>query len=443
MADSSYGYRFLLVALIVAANAFFAAAETSLLSCRKSRLQQLADEGDSGAKAALHLLEYPERLLSVTQVGVTLASLGLGWAGEETFHQLILAWMAPLVVPWTAQLIPIIAIILSFGLMTYLHVVIGEVVPKNIAIETADRFAVLVAPILMVFARLARPLVVIIERSSNRISRKLGLRGGGDSGGHSVEELKFVVSLSHDEGYLPKFQQLAIHRLLELSDYSAREIMVPRNQMVAVSVDTSLDKLLILLNEHQFSRLPVYEYSPDQIIGILHLKDLIQVLTQKGGLAKFDLKNTMRMPIFVPETRNLSDLIDVFRAHNTHMAVVVDEHGSTIGVVTLEDVLEQVFGEIEDEHDISRPKADRHAAALELEGSINIPDLSNQYGVELPPDAGFETLAGYMLSKLGDLPAEGDVLEDDGRRFTVLEMERNRIAKVKIERLAPPVEAEP
>ena len=435
MADSSYGYRFLLVALIVATNGFFAAAEASLLSARKSRIQQLADEGDTGAKAALQLLENPERLLSVVQVGVTLASLGLGWAGEETIHQLLLGWMQPLIVPWTAGIIPVVALVLSFGLMTYMHVVIGEVVPKNIAIETADRFAVLVAPILLVFGRIAGPLVTIIERSSKRISRNLGLKGEGESAGHTVEELKFIVSLSEEEGKLPKFQKLAIHRLLELQDYSAREIMVPRTQMLAVPIDIALEQLLILLNEHQYSRLPVYEKSPDQIVGIVHLKDLIQVLMQRGGLTKFQLKNIMRVPIFVPETRNLSDLIDVFRAHTTHMAVVVDEHGSTTGVVTLEDVLEQVFGEIEDEHDLSRPKQDREAAALELDGTINIPDLAHQYGVELPADGGFETLAGYLLSKLGDLPQEGAVLEDDGRRFTILEMARNRIARVKVERL--------
>lgn len=437
MADSSYGYRFLLVGFIVAANAFFAAAETSLLSSRKSRLRQLAEEGDSGAKAALHLLESPERLLSVTQVGVTIASLGLGWAGEETIHQLLMSWFAPLMMPVTEKIIPIIALVISFALMTYMHVVIGEVVPKNIAIETADRFAVLVAPILVVFGRIAGPLVSIIERSSKRISMQLGLKGESEGGGvHTVEELKLIVAMAEAEGKIQSFQHLAIHRLLELEDYSAREIMVPRNQMLAVPVNTSLEQLLIVLNEHQFSRIPVYEVSPDQIIGIVHLKDLVHTLMQRRGLTQFSVRNAMRVPIFVPETRSLSDLIDVFRAHNTHMAVVVDEHGSTTGVVTLEDVLEQVFGEIEDEHDISRPKQDRHAAALELDGAINIPDLAHQYGVDLPADGGFETLAGYLLSKLGDLPQPGAVLEDDGRRFTVLEMERNRIARVRIERLA-------
>jgi CBS domain containing-hemolysin-like protein len=233
--------------------------------------------------------------------------------------------------------------------------VIGEVVPKNIAIETADRFAVLVAPILLVFGRIAGPLVTIIERSSKRISRQLGLRGEGEggSGGHTVEELKFIVSLSEEEGKIQKFQQLAIHRLLELQEYSAREIMVPRNHMLAVPASISLEQLLLLLNEHQFSRLPVYEQSPDQIVGIIHLKDLIRLM-QRGGLTKFHLKNVMPADLCAGDARPERS-VDVFRAQYAH-GVVVDEHGSTMGVVTtLEDVLEQVFGEIEDEHDISRP----------------------------------------------------------------------------------------
>lgn len=444
MADSNYGYRFLLVGLIVAANGFFAASEAALLASRKSRLQQMADDGNTGAKAALHLLENPERLLSVVQVGVTIASLGLGWAGEETIHQLLLQVLQPLINPITEKIIPIIALIISFMLMTYMHVVIGEVVPKNLAIETADRFAVLVAPILLVFGRIAGPLVNIIERSSIRISRKLGLKGEGESGGHTVEELKFIISSSHDEGKLERFEQGAIQRILELQKYGAREIMVPRNQMIAIPVNSPLENVLLILNEHQYSRLPVYESSPDQIIGIVHLKDLVSVIMQRQALERFPLRQMMRKPIYVPETKSLSDLVDEFRENNTHMAVVVDEHGTTAGVVTLEDVLEQVFGEIEDEHDISRPRPDAAATAIELDGAINVPDLANLYGIELPTDGGFETLAGFLLARLGDLPSEGTVVEDGGRRYTVLEMERNRIARVRVEKLAvAPVTASP
>ncbi|MBM3765560.1 MAG: HlyC/CorC family transporter [Acidobacteria bacterium] len=435
MPEYNYGYRFLLVGLIVGMNGFFAAAEVSLLSSRRSRLQQLADDGDSGAKAALELLDNPGRLLSVGQIGVTLCSLGLGWAGEETIHSLFTALLHPLIGAIPGGVVDIVSVVLAFAVMTYMHVVIGEVVPKNIGIETADRFAVLVAPILVVIGKLASPLVKVIDGSSMRISRMLGLKGEIESGGHSVEELKFIISSSRKEGEIERFHEAAMQKLLDLEKYSASEIMVPRNSMISVPESATLEQLLVAFNEHQFSRLPVYETSPDQIIGIVHLKDLVQVLMQRQG-ARFRLHNVMRPPILVPETKSLADLIDVFRANHTHMAIVVDEHGSTTGAVTLEDVLEQVFGEIEDEHDISRPKPDAAAVSVEVEGNINVPDLANQFGIALPTDGGYETLAGFLLSKIGDLPATGASIEHDGRRYVVSEMARNRIAKVRIDKLA-------
>lgn len=446
MTDGNYGYRFLVLAFIVALNGFFAAAEAALLSVRRSRLQSLADDGDVGARAALSLLENPGRLLSVTQVGVTLTSLGLGWAGEETLFTLLQSWLHPLVTPATEPIFHGVAFAIAFAMMTYFHVVLGEVVPKNIAIDAADRFAVLVAPILLVFSRIMSPLVSLIERSAAWISARLGVKGESVGGGLSVEELKFVVSASRTEGHLAGFEEDAIRRLLELQDFSAREIMVPRNQMVSVPVNSSLNHVLLLLNEHQYSRLPVYEKDPDQIIGIIHLKDLIQVwmrrrFAQEEGPRKmvpFDLRAIIRKPLFLPETKSLRELIDEFRDNNSHMALVVDEHGTVTGLVTLEDVLEQVFGEIEDEHDISRPKAAPDLASFEVDGMINIPDLYNHYEIELPSDKGFQTLAGFLLFQLGHIPQEGTTVHHDDRRYTVLEMERNRIARVLIEKLEQP-----
>lgn len=443
MPDANYGYRFLLLAFIVALNGFFAASEAALLSVRKSRLQSLADEGEAGAKMALSMLENPERMLSVTQVGVTLTSLGLGWAGEDTLFQMLVGWLQPIMTPATTTVLHGIAITAAFTVMTFFHVVLGEVVPKNVALASADKLAVLVAPILLVFSRLASPLVSTIERSANYISSLLGVTGETQSSGHSVEELKFIVASSRTEGHLEGFEEDAIRRLLELSTFAAREIMVPRKQMASVSVTASLDQVLFQLNEHQFSRLPVYENDPDQIIGVVHLKDLVQVWmrrraaqdARRPALPSFDLRKVMRQPLFVPETKSLHELVDEFREHHSHMAIVVDEHGSVAGLVTLEDVLEEVFGEIEDEHDISRPRAAADAPSFEVDGMINIPDLDNQYGIELPSDDAYETLAGFLLFQLGDLPQVGTTVEHEKLRFTVLEMERNRIARVRVERL--------
>lgn len=446
MQGDSYGYRFLLLGAILAVNGFFAAAETALLSSRRSRLQARAEEGDSGAKAALVLLENPERLLSAIQVGVSVCGLVLGWAGEGTIHEMLLGWLHPFLTPATEKLLDGASFVIAFAVMTYFHVVLGEVLPKNMAIESADRLASQLAPVVLVFDRIARPLVTLIEKSSARISRLLGIKGeGGHGGGLSAEELKMVIRTSRTEGHLRLFEEDAIRRLLELQEYSAREIMVPRNQMASVSVNSSLDHVLLLLNEYQYSRLPVYEGSPDHIVGVVHLKDLVKVwmrrraaLEARRPVRPFQLAKVMRQPLFVPESKSLRELVDEFRDHHTHMGVVVDEHGTVSGLVTLEDVLEQVFGEIEDEHDISRPKISASAEVFEVDGTINIPDLANQYGVDLPSQAGFETLAGYVLFQLGHIPQVGEVVTEGNYKFTIMEMQRNRIATVKIEKLPPP-----
>ena len=445
MEDSYYGYRLFIIALVLGLNGFFAAAEVALISVRKSKLRSLAGEGNAGAQIALNLLSNPGRLLSVTQVGVTLASLGLGWAGEGTLFSIIISILQPAITPaWTSVIHG-----LSFGVaflgMSYAHVVLGEVLPKNLALEKADRLAVLVAPALLVFYKISSPFVIVVERSSAAICRWMGLKGESHGGGHSVEELKFVVSSSRSAGHLEDFEELAISRLLELKDHSARQIMVPRSQIVSVAVNGTLDHVLRLMDENQFSRLPVYEGSPERIIGIIHFKDLVRVWMERRAanearkqVAPFRLRRHLRKALVVPETKALNELIEEFLASHTHMALVVDEFGTISGLVTLEDSLEQVFGEIEDEHDVRRALPGKGAQMLEFEGTINIRDLETQYGVELPISAGFETLAGFLLFRLGYIPRAGEAVTYGHRKFTILEMDKNRIAKIKIERMTEP-----
>lgn len=440
--DSHIGYRLLLVVLIIAVNAFFASAEVALLSTRRSRLRQRADAGNLGAQAAMSLLENPSRLLSVTQVGVTLASLGLGWAGEDTVFKLLDGWMSSLITPETVAILHGFAFALSFLIMSFAHVVVGEVIPKNLAIEKADRLAVIVAPALLVFYRVSEPFVAAIERSAAFLSRLMGLKAKSHGGGHSAEELRYIIRSSGSEGHLHAFEQEVLQKILDLSDYSAREIMVPRPSIVGVSVDATLDQVLRLFLDHQYSRLPVYEKQTENIIGIVHFKDLMRVWEErrvgqetKRPIRPFRLRRILRKPLVVPETKPLNQLVDDFRKNRMHMAIVVDEFGTISGLVTMEDVLEQVFGEIEDEHDELRAKPPAESNLLELEGATSIRDLHTQYGVELPAEAGFETLAGYLLYQLGEIPKSGDVIEHEGRRFTVLGMDRNRITRVKIEKL--------
>jgi putative hemolysin len=432
-------FRILAVLFIILVNGYFAGAEVSLLSVRQSRLRQMAEEGHAGAQAALNLLSNPGRLLSVTQVGVTLASLGLGWAGEETVFNLLMSAFHPLLNPATEKYLHGLSFVLSFLVISYFHVVVGEVLPKNLAIAKADRLAVLVAPALLIFYRISMPFVVAIERSSNLIMRALKIEGGAHTGGHSAEELRLIVSSVRG---LSEQQEEMIHRALDLDTVLVREIMVARNDMVSIDVESTLDDVLHTMITEQHSRLPVYDGAPERIVGYLHYKDLLPVWEDRRKAIRsgrpsrsFQVRRLMRRHIIVPETKPLSQMMEEFRTGRSHMAMVVDEFGTIAGLVTVEDVLEQLVGSIRDEHDetIGRPPAS--SDEMELDGATRIRDLEEELGVEFPEEGGFETLAGFLLYRLGEIPRVGQFIDYEGRRYTVLHMERNRIARVRIEKL--------
>ena len=443
MAESYYGLRISLLFLILAANGFFAAAEVSLLTARKSRLRQLADEGDKGAKAALSLLANPERLLASTQVGVTLATLGLGWAGEDTIYGFLIQMFRPLLTPATSAVLHGLSFALAFLVMAFGHAVIGEVVPKNLAIEKADRMASSVALALLIFYRVSAPFVSIIERASSVVSRAIGLRGGIHGvGGHSAEELKLIVSLSRGSGHLPPVQEDMIHRIIDLENLYVRQIMVPRNEIVSIPVDATLEQVLHTMSEQQHSRLPVYKGTPEQIVGILFYKDLLPVWAKRRAaisagrpVPEFRVQRLMRQYMVAPETKPLVQMLEEFKQGKAHMAMVVDEFGTIVGLVTVEDVLEQIVGEIEDEYDVKELRPALEAPAVELDGVTKIRDLEMLHGIEIPSNAGFETLAGFLLMRLGRIPQPGESVEEGGRKFTVLEMDRNRIARVLVEKV--------
>jgi len=434
--------RFLLVVLLIAVNAFFAGAEVALLSVRHSRLRQMAEEGHAGAQAALNLLSNPGRLLSVTQVGVTLASLGLGWAGEDALYTLLVAWFHPIITPFTVKILHGLSFGLAFLIISYFHVVLGEVVPKNMAIAKADRAAALTAPLLLVFYRLSIAFVVVIERSAAAITRALRIKPGNHAGVQSAEELKLIVSSSRGLGYLPEAEEDMIHRVLDLGAISVREVMVPRNDMIAISVEATLDEVLRIMIEAKHSRFPVYEGTPDKIIGILHFKDMLPVWEERRMAIRssrpsrsFRMRRLLRPHLVAPESKPVTQMLAEFQRGPSHMAIVVDEFGTIAGLITVEDVLEQIVGRIEDEHDERTARPGLELDQVELEGTTRIRDLDSEYGIEIPSDAGFETLAGFLLFRLGEIPEVGDNIEYQSRRYTVLEMDRNRISRVRVERV--------
>lgn len=446
---SYYGYRLIFMFAIIGGNAFLAAAEIGLVSSRPSRLKQRADSGNVGAQAALALLDNPERLLSVIQVGLTLLSLALGSLGEETLHGLVLSLFGPILTKSTEAALSVVSVAIAFVVMTYFHVVFGEVVPKNLAIEKAERVAIIAAPPLLVFSKLVGPFVWILERSSTLISKWIGVHGHQHAE-HTPEELKFVVSASHAAGHLTAFEEEALRRTLELQDYSAREVMVPRSQMVTVDADADIDEVLQMMSGSRYSRLPVVEPDNENPIGFVHVKDVLdfwaqrrQSNTRRRPVAPFNVRHILRKAPIVPESRALHLLLDDLRQQHAHLAFIVDEFGSVTGLVSIEDVFEQVFGEIEDEFDLQATLPPDEAPSFEVEGTIPIRDLETQYEIILPAGDEFETLAGYLMFRLGRIPRQGESIEHEGRRFTVAGMDFNRVATVRIDRIEPGPRPEP
>ncbi len=434
--------RIILVVLLVAANAFFVAAEFAMVSVRDTRIQQLIEQRKIGARTVQRIQQHLDSFLPAVQFGVTLASLGLGWAGEGTLAAIIQPSLGN--IPYARVYAHGLAATLAFVLITYLLVILGELVPKSLALERAERVALAVAGPMDFFMRLAHPFLVLMNKSANLVLRGFGSRLRREGSGHTPEELKLIVTASRRVGLLPESEEDMIHRALELGNLTVREIMVPRHNIFSLSAEMPLEEAMAKVVEEQHSRVPVYdpEKGRENIIGLLYSKDVSRVMHMRlsSGLmfsqkaSGLKVRHLMREVLFVPEAKTVADLLVEFQKRKRHLAIVVDEFGSTSGLVTVEDVLEQLVGELEDEFDVAqRPVIPLASGAVVLDGSTNIRDLEMQYDIALPRDEGFETLAGFVMAKLGRIPRGGEVFEDEGRRYTVLHMEGHRIARVKIE----------
>jgi putative hemolysin len=441
--------RVIAILVLVAANAFFVAAEFALVSVRDTRLQQLLEAGRTGARAVQRLHRNLDQLLSAVQFGVTLTSLGLGWVGEIGLADLLVPSFSKL--PHGVIYAHTLAATLAFAAITYLHVTLGEVVPKSVALHRAERVALAVAPPLEVFMTISRPALFIFSRTAGAVLKLFGTRPAREAGVHSPEELKLMATSSRRVGLLHPLEEEMIHRALELGEVTVREIMVPRHNIFSLPSDMSLDAALARLVEEQHSRVPVYDpqRGPEHIVGVLYAKELMRWLYQdlRGSAlpAARDVRvrQIMRSVLIVPESKSVSDLLVDFKQHRRHMAVVVDEFGSTAGVVTVEDALEQLVGEIEDEFDVTAQRPLPSGGVMLLDGSTNIRDLETQHQIELPRDRGFETLAGFVLWRLQHLPKGGESFDFENRRFTVVAVDGRRVTKVQIEALpARSVEAQ-
>ena len=439
--------RVLLILLLVAANAFFAAAEFSLVSVRDTRIQQLIASGRVGARIVQRLHQKLDEVVNGVQVGITMVSLTLGWIGEPMVARLVEGFRFVHKVPHAAVYAHSIAIAIAFSLITYLHVLLGELVPKTLALQRAEQIALAVAAPMEAFLTITRPFLFFMRKSGGLVLRLFGAQESRRRGAvHSPDELKLIVTASRQFGQIPEFQEEMIHNAIELDSITVREVMVARPDIFSLPADLSLDEALTRVIEGQHSRIPIYDpqRGPEHIVGVLYYKDLMRWvrlrLTNVGlpvaqRISRMTIGQIVHDVLVVPETKVLAELLAEFKQRRRHLAVVVDEFGSTAGVVTVEDILEQLVGNIEDEFDLAPPEpALEDESVMVLEGSVNIRDLEAQYGVTLPRDAGFETLGGFILAHLQSIPSQGDAFEYEGRRYTVAEMEGHRIARVKIEK---------
>ncbi len=439
--------RIILVVLLVAANAFFVAAEFAMVSVRSTRIQQLIEQQRTGARTVQKIQQRLDVFLPAVQFGVTLCSLGLGWAGEGTLAAILMPWMGS--IPYARVYAHGIAASLAFIIIAFLLIILGELVPKSLALERAERMALAVAGPMDVFMTLSYPVLALMNRSANLVLRGFGSRLWREGGAHSPDELKLIVTASRRLGVLPEAEEEMIHHALELGDLTVREIMVPRHNIFSLSAELPLEEAMAKVVEEQHSRVPVYdpEKGRENIIGLLYSKDLSRVMYSRlsAGISfaskpsGLKVRHLMREVLFVPEAKTVADLLQEFQSRKRHLAIVVDEFGSTSGLVTVEDVLEQLVGELEDEFDlVTRPAAPLATGEVVLDGSANIRDLEVQYDIVLPRDQGFETLGGFVMAQLGKIPKGGEAFEYSGRRYTVLQMEGRRIARVKIETVRQP-----
>ena len=450
-------FRVILVAFFILASSFFVAAEFALVSVRETRIQQLIAHGRPGAVTVLKLKHTIDEFLPAVQLGVTLASLALGWIGEPAVAEMLLRFAAE----WLQRL-PAhatiyahgAAVIIAFALITYFEVLLGELVPKALALQRTERIALAVAGPMDVFIRITRPVVRLMNSSASLVLQLFRAPLRGEGGVHSPEELKLIATATRRMGLLPIFQEEIIHRTIELSHVVVREIMTPRGKIFSLPADMPVEQASTRIVEEQHSRIPVYDPAgpgTDNIIGIVYSKDVSRfmhlrsvALTLGGrGQSGITLRQIMRQPTVIPETKLAIELLQEFQRNRRQIAIVVDEFGSTVGLVSAEDILEQLVGELDDEFDVTRSALSSATGVMSLDGSTSLRDLRNELHWEFAREAGVETLAGFLLSELGHIPVAGESIDYEGRRYTVTEMNGHRINRIHVAPVDAPIEFAP
>jgi CBS domain containing-hemolysin-like protein len=440
-----FAVRLIGVLALVALNGFFAAAEFSLVAVRLSRVRQLVAKGDIRARVVERLLADLHRVVSGVQVGITLTSLAIGALGEATFAAALQQIWHGIAGTRTAFFAHAIALGCAFALLSAMHVVLGELVPKTVSLAKAERVALLVALPFQWYLHTFRWAIDLLDGMSSVIVKAMGVLSPQSHGtAHSTEELQIQIQQARERGLIAPGEEKFIVSAIELGQVQVREIMVPRPDMHTLPVEATMDEVMRVFATSQRSRIPVYRGSGDHILGFVHIKDMLWILLDRERRLEenlppppFDLRRVLREVLIVPETKPASELLQELRTRHIGMAMIVDEFGSILGLVTLEDIMEQVVGEIHDEFDVVERPLTLADGAVIFDAALNVRDLDAQYNISLPEDPAYATVGGFVLAQLGFIPRGGESFEYGQFRFTVVEMDGRRVARVKIQRVRP------
>jgi CBS domain containing-hemolysin-like protein len=426
----SVSLNILAVIVLVFINGFFVAAEFAYVAVRKSRVETLADEGVKSAKRLMDILNNLSAYLSASQLGITLASLALGWIGEPAVAMILAKPLASL--PETAQ--HTIAFIIAFSIISSLHIVFGEQAPKLVGLEMAEKVAMMTALPMQIFYKIFKLPIHALDWASAKTVKLFGVNAESDHAStYTEEEIRNLIKISKESGHVNAEEQELINQVFEFSETTVREAMIPRPEIVAIPLTSTLEELAEAFREYGFSRVPIYRDSLDDIAGVVHSKDvMINLLNPKN----FRIEKLLRRPVYIVDTARLEDVLRKMQREKFHFGFVVDEHGGVEGIITLEDLLEEIVGEIADEYDEEAIEQihEQPDGSFELEGALAVRDLNRRLGVNVPVSEGYTTIAGFLMSEAGQVLGVGDEVIFDGHVFEIREVKRRRILKVRMEK---------
>lgn len=422
----------LFIALFIVINGFFAASEIAVVTTRRTRIKQLMDEGDKNARVLHNLREQPDRFLATIQIGVTLSGAiasAIGGAFAITLINPLLQSVPVRFIAASSEAISIGVIVIA---ITYFSLVFGELIPKSIALSNPEGISLWAAPLIERFSKLATLLVRVLTASTNILLKPFNRKAFTEREYVSEEEVKLLIEEGGEQGVFEPEEKELIHSVFEFTDTSVKEVMIPAPQMVTIGIGMSVDEIKAIISEEKFSRYPVVGRDINDVRGIFYAKDFYNILSKAG---RVEVHRIIKPPIFIPETMKISILLREMQKKRVHMAVVIDEYGAVSGLVTLEDLLEEIVGEIRDEYDTESPVIPLSDGSMIIDASISVRDLNEDYSMEIPESAEYETLGGFIVTQLQRIPKTGDAIDLDHKRLKVVEMVAQRVAKVKMEEI--------